>query len=71
MPHLRTMSQQHLATQEVLVAKPEGNRPFRKFQYDNMYLTVKWYEDVDWTNLAQDMVQCRAVVNTVMDVLDP
>jgi len=26
------------------------------------------YEGVNWTNLAQNMVQCRAVVNTVMDI---
>jgi hypothetical protein len=65
----------------VLVGKPEGRRPlgrprhrwvynikidFREIGWDGMV----WY-GMDWIDLAQEMDQWRALVNTVMNLRVP
>jgi hypothetical protein len=55
----------------MLVVKPRRKRPLgrpRRSWIDNirMDLTVVEWEDVVWIHLAQDRVQWRALVNTVM-----
>jgi hypothetical protein len=61
----------------ILVGKPEKGkrllgRPRCKWK-DNirMYLRDIGWECVDWTHLAQDRLQWRAVVNTVMNFQIP
>jgi hypothetical protein len=36
-----------------------------------MYLREIGWDGIDWIDLAQDRDQCRALVNTVMDLLVP
>jgi hypothetical protein len=55
-----------------LVGKPEGNRPLgrprcRKVDNIKMDLRVIVWGGMDWTDLAQDRDQWRALVNTVMN----
>jgi hypothetical protein len=60
----------------VLVGKPEGNRPLgrprRKWE-DNIKMDLReiGIDGVNWIRLAQDRVQCRAFVNTVMNLWVP
>jgi hypothetical protein len=55
------------------VGKPEGKRPLgrqRRRWVDNIkiYLReIRWIV-MDWTDLAQDMDQWKALVNTVMNL---
>jgi hypothetical protein len=57
----------------ILVVIPEGKRPLgepRRRWEDNTGMDlreIRW-EGVDWLHLAQDTDQCRALVNTVMDL---
>jgi hypothetical protein len=58
------------------VGKPEGKRPLgrpRCRSVDNikMDLIVIGWKGMDWVNLAQDRDQCRALVNTVMNLRVP
>jgi hypothetical protein len=60
----------------ILVRKPEGKRPLgrpRRRWVDNikMYLREVGWEVVDCINMALDMDQWRALVNTVSNLLGP
>jgi transposase len=60
----------------VLVGRPEGKRPLRRprcRREDNikMYLREIGIDGADWIQLAQDRVQWRACVNTVMNLRVP
>jgi hypothetical protein len=56
----------------ILVRRPEGNRtlgrPRRRWQ-DNIKMDLReiGWGGMDWIDLAQDMDQWRALVNTVMN----
>jgi hypothetical protein len=57
----------------ILVGKPEGKRPLRRTRrrwVDNpkMHLREIGRCGMDWTDLAQDRDQWRALVNTVMNL---
>jgi hypothetical protein len=59
-----------------LVGKPEGKRrlgrPRRRWMDTiKMDLREMGWDGVDWINLAQDMDQWRAFVNTVMNLRVP
>jgi hypothetical protein len=60
----------------ILVGKPEGKRPLgrpRRRWMDNikMDLTEIGWDGMDWIDLAQNRDQCRALVNTVMNLRVP
>jgi hypothetical protein len=60
----------------VLVGRPEGKRPLgrpRRWWEDNikMYLREIGIDGANWIRLAQDRVQWRACVNTVMNIRVP
>jgi hypothetical protein len=60
----------------VLVGRPEGNRPLgrsRRRWEDNikMDLRERGIDGANWIQLAQDRVQWRACVNTVMNLRVP
>jgi hypothetical protein len=60
----------------VFVGKSEGNRPLgrpRRRWDINVKLDLReiGIDGVKWIRLAQDRVQCRAFVNTVMNLLVP
>jgi hypothetical protein len=60
----------------VLVGRPEGNRPLgrpRRRWEDNIKLDLReiGFDGSNWIRLAQDMVQWRAFVNTVMNLRVP
>jgi hypothetical protein len=60
----------------ILVEKPEGKRPLgrpKRRWVDNikMDLRERGWDGVDWIELAQDREQCRALVNTVMNLRVP
>jgi hypothetical protein len=57
----------------VLVGRPEGKRPLgrpRRRWEDNIKMDLRETEidGENWIQLAQDRVQCRAFVNTVMNL---
>jgi hypothetical protein len=60
----------------VLVGRPEGKiplgRPRRRWE-DNIKMDLGgiWIDGANWIRLAQDRVQCRAFVNTVMNLRVP
>jgi hypothetical protein len=60
----------------VLVGRPEGKRPLgrprRKWE-DNIKMDLReiWIDGANWIQLAQDRVQWRAFVNTVMNLRVP
>jgi hypothetical protein len=60
----------------ILVGKPEGKRLLgraRRKWVDNIKMDLReiaWY-GVDWIDRAQDRVQWRALVNTVMNLCVP
>jgi hypothetical protein len=61
---------------EVLVGRPEGKRPLgrprRRWEDDiKMYLREIGIDGANWIRLAQDRVQWRAFVNTVMNLRVP
>jgi hypothetical protein len=54
------------------VGKPEGKRPLRRPRcrwVDNIKMDLReiGWDGMDWIYLAQDMVQWRALLNTVMN----
>jgi hypothetical protein len=60
----------------ILVGKPEGKRPLgspRRRWEDNIKIDLRDVEWVgmNWIHLAQDMDQCRALVNTVKSLRVP
>jgi hypothetical protein len=60
----------------LLVGKPEGKRPLgrpRRRWVDNIkiYLREIVWNGMDWTDLAQDRDQWRALVNTIMNLPVP
>jgi hypothetical protein len=60
----------------VLVGRPEGKRPLgipRRRWEDNIKMDLKeiWIDGANWIQLAQDRVQWRACVNTVMNLRIP
>jgi hypothetical protein len=57
------------------VGKPEGNKPLgrpRRRWVDNIKIALREIEwdDMNWIDLSQDMDQWRALVNTVMNLLN-
>jgi hypothetical protein len=57
----------------VLVGKPEGKRPLRRprRRWENNIkpnLREIWVDGANWIRMAQDGVQWRAFVNTVMNI---
>jgi hypothetical protein len=60
----------------ILVGKPEGKRPRgrpRRRWVDNTKIDLRemGWDGMDWTDLAQDRDQRRALVNTVMNLQVP
>jgi hypothetical protein len=60
----------------ILVGNPEGKRPLRKPSrrwVDNIKLDLReiGWDGIDWIDLAQDIGQWRALVNTVMNLRVP
>jgi hypothetical protein len=60
----------------VLVERPEGKRPLgrqRRRWVDDIKVDISERErgGMDWINLAQDMDQWRAFVNTIMNLRIP
>jgi hypothetical protein len=58
------------------VGKPEGKRPLGRSRRRREHIIkidhkeIEW-GGVDWIELAQDVDQCRAIVNTLMNIRDP
>jgi hypothetical protein len=57
----------------ILVGKPEGKRPVGRHKdkwEDNIKMNIIETEQdgMGWVDLAQDMDQCRALMNTVMNL---
>jgi hypothetical protein len=60
----------------ILVGKPEGKRPLgrpKRRWVANIKIDLReiGWDGIDWTELAQDNDQWRALVNTVMDLRVP
>jgi hypothetical protein len=60
----------------ILVGKPEGERPLGRPRcrwVDNIKMDLReiGWDGMDWTKLAQDWDQWRALVNTVMNLRVP
>jgi hypothetical protein len=61
---------------KVLVGRPEGKRPVGRLRHrweDNIKLDLRkiGIDGANWIQLAQDRVQWRAFVNTVMNLRVP
>jgi hypothetical protein len=61
---------------KISVGKPEGKRPLgrtRRRLVDNNKMDLREieFDVIDWIDLAQDRVQRRALVNTVMNLRIP
>jgi hypothetical protein len=57
----------------ILVGRPEGKRPLgspRRRLVNNIKMGLRetGWDDMDWTDLAQNSDQWRALVNTVMNL---
>jgi hypothetical protein len=73
--HVTRMGEKRNACR-ILVGKPEGKRrvgrPRRRWAYNiKMDLGEIGWGGMDWIDLAQDMDQWRALVNTVMNLRVP
>jgi hypothetical protein len=60
----------------ILVGKPEGKRPLGRPRHrwvDNIEMDLReiGWDGMDWNDLAQDRVQWRALLNTVMNLWVP
>jgi hypothetical protein len=60
----------------ILVGKPKGKRPLGRSRHrwvDNIKIDLREivWDRVDWTNLAEDRDQWRALVNTIMNLQVP
>jgi hypothetical protein len=60
----------------VLVGSPGGKRPLgrpRRRWEDNIKMNLRaiWIDGANWIQLAQDRVQWRTCVNTVMNLRSP
>jgi hypothetical protein len=60
----------------ILVGKPEGKRPLgrpRRRWLDNIKMDLRkiGWDEVNWIDMAQDMDQWRALVNTVLNLRVP
>jgi hypothetical protein len=60
----------------ILVGKPEGKRPLGRPGHrweDNIKMDLReiGWDGMDWTDLAQDRDQWRALVKTVMNIRVP
>jgi hypothetical protein len=60
----------------ILVGKPEGNRPLgrpRRSWVDNIKMNLReiGWDGIDWIDMTQDRDQCRALINTVMNIRVP
>jgi hypothetical protein len=60
----------------ILVRKPEGKRPLgrrRRRCQNNIKMDLReiGWDGMDWIDLAQDMDQWKALVNTVMNLRVP
>jgi hypothetical protein len=60
----------------ILVGNPEGKRPLgrpRRRWVDNIKMDLRetGWNGIDWTDLAQDRDQWRALVNAVMNLRVP
>jgi hypothetical protein len=60
----------------IFVGKPEGKRLLGRLKRrweDNINMVVReiWWSGVDWTDLAQDRDQWRALVNTITNLPVP
>jgi hypothetical protein len=60
----------------ILVGMPEGNRPLGRPSrrcVDNIKMDLReiGWDGVDWIDMAQDRDQCRALVNTVLNLRVP
>jgi hypothetical protein len=63
-------------TRSILVGKPEGKRPLerpRRTRVDNIKMDLReiGWNGMDWIDLAQDSVQWRSLVNTIMNLRVP
>jgi hypothetical protein len=57
-----------------LVGNPEGKSPpggLRRRWVDNIKINLERWDCMDWIDLAQDRVQERTLVNTVMNLRVP
>jgi hypothetical protein len=59
----------------ILVGKRDGRRPLGRPRR-RWWTIIKWFieidwDGIDWTDLAQDRDQWRALVNTVMNIRAP
>jgi hypothetical protein len=55
----------------ILVGKPEGKWPPGRSRCRGVDLREIGWDGMDWIDLAQDMDQWRALVNTVMNLRVP
>jgi hypothetical protein len=60
----------------ILVGKPDGMRPLERPRHrwvNNIKMDLReiGWDGMDWIVLAQDRDQCRALVNTVMNLRVP
>jgi hypothetical protein len=60
----------------ILVGNPEGKKPLgrpRRRWVDNIRMDLReiGWDGVEWMDVAQDRVQWRGLVNTVMNLLVP
>jgi hypothetical protein len=63
-------------TYRILVGNPEGKRPLGKTKLrleDNIKMDVRemGWGSMDWIDLSYDRDQCRALMNTVMNLRVP
>jgi hypothetical protein len=74
--HVARMEEVRGVFYKVLVGRPEGKKPLgrpRSRWEDNIKLDLReiWLDEATWIQLAEDRVQRRAFVNTVMNLRVP